>query len=189
MRDGGCQMRIWNSLLLSLVILFSLSACQEESKPEAEGPIDEITVTAGAQALQPLVQSRTAEAVDYNDTGLFQAITQDAASLPYVKLGEDVEIRFQGKAPDSYELTDSVLKQDGTEKYWKPSPDIISLSHKNNTASFQLKENTMAFMSSQSKDYEPGATIRGFRLVCRWEDQIQEYAFVLRTDANKSQTH
>ncbi|MCA1293209.1 hypothetical protein LBW89_09270 [Paenibacillus sp. alder61] len=32
-------------------------------------------------------------------------------------------------------------------------------------------------------DYEPGAVLRGFRLLCEWDSEIKEVAFVIRTDA------
>lgn len=104
-------------------------------------------------------------------------------SIPYVKLGEVIQIEFSNTAPDSYKLTDYILRDDGTFKYKKEIAEPVNVEFEDKTATFRLDSNMAAFLSSNSKDYESGATIRGFRLTGEWLDQTKEITFVVRTDA------
>ena len=42
-----------------------------------------------------------------------------------------------------------------------------------------------AMLSSNSKDYEPENTIRGFKLICSWGDNECEYGFIITSDARQ----
>jgi hypothetical protein len=86
-------------------------------------------------------------------------------------------------APDSYKLTDYILRDDGSFKYKKEIAELVNVEFEDKTATFKLDSNMAAFLSSNSKDYEAGATIRGFRLTGEWLDQTKEIMFVVRTDA------
>lgn len=69
-------------------------------------------------------------------------------------------------------------------KYKIPEPIKPKVGFDQGTAAFTLDENFLVYASSASEDYEPGAIIRGFRLVCTWGDNTQEVAFVIRTDVS-----
>ncbi|MOA54166.1 hypothetical protein D3C78_1777370 [compost metagenome] len=80
-------------------------------------------------------------------------------------------------------MTDYILKDNGTLKYKKETAEPVNVEWADKTATFKLDSNMAAFLSSDSKDYESGATIRGFRLTGEWLDQTKEITFVVRTDA------
>lgn len=52
-----------------------------------------------------------------------------------------------------------------------------------NTASFKLEPNIATLLSSNSNDYEKGATLKGYRMIGEWKDGESEYLFVIKSDA------
>lgn len=103
--------------------------------------------------------------------------------LPYVELGKTIELRFEEKFPDAYELKDYILEDNGNPKYTEQTIQSITMKkHDNGKGSFTLEGNWAVNLSSDSKDYEPRATIRGFHLTCSWDGNMCEYAFIIRTD-------
>ncbi|QSF43060.1 hypothetical protein [Paenibacillus tianjinensis] len=100
-----------------------------------------------------------------------------------MKLGESVQIQLEKGAPAVYELSDVLLSENGGYIYRMPEDKPIVMEFSSGSGSFVLKENMAAFLSSNTKDYEPGATIRGFKLTKQGGGEKQEYYFVLRTDA------
>ncbi|MNI76166.1 hypothetical protein D3C73_1323770 [compost metagenome] len=98
-------------------------------------------------------------------------------------MGGQVEIRLGQEASADYELTDYILTEDGAYKYRLPEqqPSVIEFS--GGQGVFTLEANLAAYLSSNTKDYEPGATIRGFKLMGPAGGETREYYFVLRTDA------
>ncbi|REK75975.1 hypothetical protein [Paenibacillus paeoniae] len=120
------------------------------------------------------------------DGRLFQEWVSDQEEIPYLKLGAAITIQLNKNISGSYELKDVLLKEDGALKYI--TQPFIEQSHDTvidfdkGVGSFILTENAYAYLSSQSKDYEPGATIRGFQLYLH--DKDETIAFVIRTDAS-----
>jgi len=174
-------------LTLGLGLLIALTAC-ENGKNSAKAVVDSsvIEVKAGNQSINPIVVSKIAEKSGDGNSAPFQSSLKDkAVNLPYVKLGESIQVTFHAKTtePGSYELLDYVLTEEGGVKYEKTEPTRAKMEFDKGTGSFTLKENMLIYASSNSKDYEPGAVLRGFRLLCEWDHEIQEVAFVTRTDA------
>ncbi|UYZ13647.1 hypothetical protein A6764_01240 [Brevibacillus sp. WF146] len=176
-------------LTLSAFIMIFFSACNHMNS-ENSNFVPEITLKVGNDNISSTIKSRTLDTVDFEDTSLFQSIMNDPEiKIPYVKLGETVYISFN-KEPKSYELRESILNTDGVFKY-KSQPaqqQPVNIKFNNKSATFNLNENIYARLSSNSSDYKPGGTIRGFRLVCKWEDRTQEFVFVIKTDAYKPST-
>lgn len=170
----------------SLVAIVLLCACGSSDPDWGEGSLPKVEIGSGKDTLDLVVMSRTVEAADYENTELFQSIMGDAGhSIPYAPLGETIQVYFGTTAPEFYELTEHLLKKDGTLKYKENRLQITDLKFNNGTGSFVLSPNLMAYLSSNSRDYEKGAVIRGFRLICKWgDDARQEYAFVIKTDAS-----
>ncbi|CAH1198880.1 hypothetical protein PAECIP111893_01148 [Paenibacillus plantiphilus] len=186
-------------IILCIVIAFVLSSCNNESsnasiieQPHkvADTAGSGITVTAGGSETNEAVKSnsRSIEIIDYENTELYQMIMNDSkGSIPYVELGESIQIAFSGEPPDSYQLTDNVLLEDGTIKYGGQRQAVrpINIKFDHGIGSFILRGNMSTMYSSNMKDDEPGATIRGFRLTGTWKNEIKEYVFIIRTDARK----
>jgi beta-lactamase regulating signal transducer with metallopeptidase domain len=107
--------------------------------------------------------------------------------LVYVKNGQDIVVTFsQQYCPDGAKLTEYILRESGDEKYNIPGMDLDlqnDLIYKH-VSGFTVKPNYATALSSNSADYMPGNTIKGYRLVCTWNDGNEcEYAFVIRGDA------
>lgn len=176
-----------NKLVLAVLcaaIVFILSSCNKTD--EGVG----IIVKTESGEINAVVKSRSVESVDYGDgdTELFQTIMNDSsAGIPYVKLGETIDIAISGEGPESYQLMDYILNEDGTVKYeqQKQTAQPINITLNDGGGSFVLEENKWVYFSSDNKDYEPGAAIRGFRLTGDWKGEIKEYVFIIRTDAHK----
>ncbi len=176
-----------NSLLrlLSVMTLCALTACSFSNHKD-ELATSSITVAAGGSNIPAILQIlNEGQTANTSEEALFKAILEDSeVSIPYVKLGESVQIQLDKEAPAAYELTDVLLREDGGYKYKMPADKPIVIEFNSGSGSFVLKENISVFLSSNTRDYEPGAIIRGFKLTEQGDDgEKREYYFVLRTDA------
>lgn len=174
-------MRKISLVSLSLVLLFIFSACDRE---QARNPVmNEASVTSKGKVIRSVEKLLETNTGSDEDRTLFQSLMAESdLIIPYVKLGEIIQVDFSGTAPDSYKLTDYILKEDGTFKYNKGTASPVNLEFDNKKATFKLDSIMTVFLSSDSKDYEPGATFRGFRLIGEWVDQSKEITFIVRTD-------
>ncbi|WP_127533072.1 hypothetical protein [Paenibacillus kobensis] len=175
--------------ILAVLLLVMLASCSSKDNSEPAATLPEVQIIADGTELQ--VQSRTVAEYDESDSELFQSMVGAAgtADIPYIKLGSAVEVQLHGITPESYRMTEYILNPDGSLKY-APSPDQppqqpMAMSFQEGAGAFILNPSPMASLSSQSADYEPGATIRGFRFVTNNAGKMKEYAFVLRSDATE----
>lgn len=121
-------------------------------------------------------------AYDREDT--FHTIMKAKKDIPYIKQEKEIQIEFLGLMPDSTKLEDFVLDSNGNKKYNETvKPKTIPIKFSNKKGKFIISQNYASMFSSNSKDYEPGASIRGFRLNCKWGEDECEYAFIIRSDA------
>jgi hypothetical protein len=109
---------------------------------------------------------------------------KELTDIPYIKLGSKVTT-FGGQdlRRAEFNIEDILLAMDGRPKY-KGVNTSIDLKHRGNKVSFKLPVNPSAFLSSNSEDYLPGKTLRGFRLTYQLDNETYSSIFVLRTDAN-----
>lgn len=171
-------------LLFILILAITITACSRVSNDDFKAAL---SIKVGETDTTVAVKSRGIDTVKDEDTELFQAILKDEdVELPYIPLGEKIQFEFKDEAAQSYELTDYVLNEDGKLKYKQTINQKIDMAMIDGTGTFILQENLMTMLSSQSQDYEPGATLRGFRLICKGDNGTKEYAFVIRTDALKT---
>ena len=173
--------------LLSMLMLCVLTACSLWNREE-ETVSSNVTVQS-AGGIIPVLVCLVKEDPPANESQAtpFKTLMQDGnVHIPYVNLGESIQIRLDQDVSATYELTDVLLKEDGSYKYNIPNdkPEVIEIS--SGTGSFVLKGNMAAFLSSNSKDYEPGAAIRGFKLTEQGDGEKQGFYFVLRTDAGSA---
>jgi len=145
-----------------------------------------ITVQSGDTEINWVVGKNIWDFSIYDRLDNFQWIMSDTVfdELPYILNGEEVTITFDSKLPDSVTLTEHILRESGDEKYNIPGMDYnVTLKASKSKASFRIEPNWMTALSSFSGDYAPGATIKGYRLVCSWGDNECEYGFIIRGDA------
>lgn len=148
--------------------------------PEGQQPPD-IEVTAGGVNVNCVVGSKQWNGIVHTRDDIFQTIVY-GNELPYFRKNEVFHIALDGAVPDSVVLYDDVLNEDGSLRYTRRETQIMPFELIENKGSFTLGTNPAALLSSNSADYEPGATIRGFRLKCTWGKNVCEYAFIIRTD-------
>jgi len=176
-----------------LVLLVSLTGCDKESTKIPDEP-PSITITAGDVSIDWRVGKNKWGGMPIEHIADFPNIMSHTTfdDLPYIKNGEFLTIKFDKNAPcpESYTLTEYILKEDGTSKYsidGKVCDFNILLSTGSlviqPVGSFIVEPNYATAFSSYSGDYEAGNTIKGYRLVCTWGGNECEYVFVIRGDA------
>ncbi|HEX3029632.1 MAG TPA: hypothetical protein VHT34_10105 [Clostridia bacterium] len=118
----------------------------------------------------------------------FKSILKKSANtVPYIKLGKTITIEFKKSRPDTVEIYDYILTKNGDRKYDDRSKVRIPATIKDGKCSFKFKGNPASMLSSNSEDYKPGRTLRGFQVICKWSNKSAdecEYGFVIRTDAS-----
>ncbi|MDR3072694.1 MAG: hypothetical protein LBU41_04300 [Clostridiales Family XIII bacterium] len=161
-----------------LLFCFVLSACVQDSPPE-------MVVKSGSMDIPTSVglNKWNGGVVDREDNFKVLMKEKTRTDLPYIKVGEIISIELDGTAPDSVILTDSVLNENGGNKYGDVTTEDIQITFKNRKAEFELKTNMASLLSSNSEDYLPGNLIRGFKMTCKWAENECEYAFIIRSDA------
>lgn len=115
----------------------------------------------------------------YNDNSL--------TGLNYLELGEDICIEFEAYQPETIELKESLMTEAGERKYDVRCDQERNISlDEEGCYSFTLSGSFADVLSSNSNDYLPGHTYKGYTLLCTWADgEYQaEYGFVIRSDAS-----
>ncbi len=177
------------SVLLGLLVFSGCGTSDSNTNGETSNTTmlsPQVSIMAGDIDITPIVKSNVLSMKeDVNNTKLFQSIVSDKKiNIPYVKLGETVQIKFKNNIINTCKLEDYILKEDGTLKYKKESIKTTDINFSNGVGTFILNENLFANFSSDSKDYEPGKIIRGFKLISDSIDNKQrEYVFIVKTDA------
>ncbi|MDR1691874.1 MAG: hypothetical protein LBR72_00805 [Oscillospiraceae bacterium] len=102
----------------------------------------------------------------------------------YLPNGETIEFAFGDREPDKWTLTEHILKEGGEPKYTTETEGKdITLILKDGRGSFVIEPNLRTALSSNSKDYLPGNTLKGYRLLCSFGPDEFEYTFIIRGDA------
>ena len=115
------------------------------------------------------------------------AAQNSLSDTPVVPLNSIISITFEGMQPDSVSLNDRVINTDGSQRFGQ-EPEVVTLikCECDGSYNFALPINPAASASSNSRDYEPGAVIRGFTLTAANDAATVSYAFALHTDAYDS---
>ena len=183
--------------ILGLLIMITFTACKggtalpqsSTSKVNTVPLIDppKILITSEDKEIHYVIGLNQWNGSIYDREDTFQTIMKKDSGIEvtYIKLGETIQIQFIGTAPDKLQLEDCILKEDGMPKYTEKEVNEIPVKLTNGKLTFKLDAHMAAMLSSNSKDYEPGNTIRGFRLICNWDNNECEYGFVIRTDAKQ----
>jgi len=143
----------------------------------------EIQVTSDGREISYVVGLNKWNGSVYDREDTFQTIMKEKADIPYIKLKKEIQIEFKGTLPDSIKLQNFILNCDGKIKYTEKEVQTIPIEFSNKKGTFVLTQNIASMLSSNSADYEPGASIRGFRLYCSWGENDCEYAFIISSDA------
>jgi hypothetical protein len=187
-------------LLISLLIVLFFTACSynkritappensatEVNKVTLTNP-PEILITAGDKEIPYVAGLNQWNGAIYDREDTFQTILKKDSGIEvsYIQLGESIQIEFKGNPPDKLKLRDYILKEDGIPKYTGKEVNQIPVKLVGEKINFKLEVHMAAMLSSNSKDYEPGNTIRGFKLTCSWGENECEYGFIIQTDAKQ----
>ncbi|GAB1158447.1 hypothetical protein YWY31_44720 [Paenibacillus illinoisensis] len=174
------------ALCLTLSIVMTACAGKDKLANNSAANLSDIEIKVNNKKITSTIIPTSIKESDDLDMSSFESIMNNPDSvLPYVKIGETVSMKFdnQKSVPDSYELLDYVLTDQGRVKYKQPELTKIPMDFNNGTGSFVLPENLLTYASSDSQDYEPGTVLRGFRLVAKWGSTTQEIVFIIKTDA------
>lgn len=179
-------------LLIYLVVFatFTSTGCSFKNNKPQEPP--EIIITIDNQTINYVVGKNKWNGAVYDREDTFKTILKGDSKMvvPYIKLGKEFNFEFKQNPPETIEIYDYVLNENGDNRY----PDKRTIVHipvklKAGKCSFEFNEHPASFLSSDSEDYKPGRTLRGFKVICRWESNKTtnecEYGFIIRTDANK----
>jgi hypothetical protein len=186
-------------LLISLLIVLFFTACSYNKRitapPENSATeVNKVTLTnppeiftAGDKEIPYVAGLNQWNSAIYDREDTFQTILKKDSGIevPYIQLGETIQIEFKGNPPDKLQLRDYIQKEDGIPKYTGKEVNQIPVKLVGEKINFKLEVHMAAMLSSNSKDYEPGNTIRGFKLTCSWGENECEYGFIIKTDAKQ----
>ena len=148
--------------------------------------IPNISISIGEQDIPyvsgPNVWNRKA----YDRKDLFKTILDksSASEIPYIRLDKIAKVDFGENPPEKIEILDSLINEFGDLRFAE-KVSIVSIIPKINGGeySFELNKTIASALSSDIFSYQPGNTLRGYRLLCSWGKNKCEYAFVIKTDA------
>lgn len=164
------------------VLLIILSAVLIQAGCKSSGPVsvlvngENVVLAEIDAANDTLLDRKPDEGIDFElEKSIFAPLLNEAEVVP-VPLGSIIEINFE-KDFDSVILYDHLLKEDGSSYFDRMiAENVISL--KDNQALLKLSEHVSEFLASDSELFKDGS-IRGFRLVAKSGEDIQEYAFAV----------
>ena len=167
-----------------LILFMSFTGCSNEILIIGDEP-PSITVLIGDNEIDWVVGLNYWNGSQYDRLDIFNSIMSRTTfdELPSFRNGEVITIIFDGEAPDSFTLTEFILTETGQQRFNIPGMVYDVDFDNDNTLTFTIEPNFATALSSNSRDFEQGSTIKGFRLVSNWGDNVCEYAFIIRGDA------
>lgn len=151
------------------ILLISLGGCHASKNEEKE-----ITVRAGKTDITLFNE-------DENFTTIMKSFRLE--DLEYIKNYESILITFNAKKPKSINLTEHILNEKGEPKFaTERTGKVLDTKWDENKVSFHVEPNLATSLSSNGRDYNPGATIKGYHLVCDWGEGDFDYYFIIRGD-------
>ena len=168
-------------LLIAAVLL--LLACKGQVGQVKQEP--QLQVAAGEQDLKVIYYGdRHNESRKEVNKRLKQAMEGILAEeISYVPIGEEIVIKAENFETEEFSITDYILKENGEIRYDEKVAQTSVIPVNDGAVSFPLPSHFAAFLSSDSEDYKPGKTIRGFVVRAEIDDAPFAFAFILRTDA------
>lgn len=158
----------------------------------------DINISIDGIGLDYVVQKTSwdGETSEFTNTEALEQILAKQAFLPKIYLGsfgtmtieKTVNIDFGDSIPDSIQITDAMLDENGKQKYGekiihKQTVKILDSSR----VSFILKQHNSLYLSSNSKDYDRDWR-RLFLITCRWGEKECVYALLINTGKNQQLT-
>lgn len=178
-------------------VSYDQSLLTDMDKKIPKNPPD-INISIDGIGLDYVVQKTSwdGETSEFTKTEALEQILARQAFLPKVYLGsfgtmsieKTVDIDFGDSIPDSIQVTDAMLDENGKQQYGdkliqKQTVKILDSSR----VSFELKQHFSLFFSSNSEDYDRDWR-RLFLITCRWGEKECVYALLINTGKNQQLT-
>lgn len=168
------------AIFIVFIVCMSLfMGCEQsiESKEPKEPP--EVSISIGDKKIQYIMGKNKWDGSIYDREDTFQTIIREKLEIPFVEIGEIVEIKFENNPPEQIKLYDILLNEDGHQIYDDKMIIDIPVELKNGKTSFEINNHIASSLSSY---YDPNKVeFRGFRLIASWGDNECEYGFIIKT--------
>lgn len=166
--------------IIIIILIINLAGCKNSDEPP------NIRITSGDYTIESVVGLNywNGGVYDRLDNFKFWIDQYGDSNIKYIKIGEEIKIKFDKPFPDELILKDYILNEDGSKKYKNLKVEDLGFELVDGDVSFILEANDSAIFSSNSKDYEDGAVIRGFEIILTYDNGNEcEYGFIIKTDA------
>jgi hypothetical protein len=179
-----CGAALASATALVLGLGLGLGGCSGDGHPDTLEPTCGQLLQIAAEdgpALEWLGwYGQTASSADSHEDMLASlADRADLTASPYLPLGNRVAIQFED-SPGNVTLRETPISVDGDVR-WGGWQDV-ELESDDSTVRFEVPVNGATAMSSDSADYLPKSSLRGFVFTVACRAGQDRYAFALRTD-------
>ncbi|MCR5628962.1 hypothetical protein [Eubacterium sp.] len=117
---------------------------------------------------------------------VFKNILKDKnlSDLKYVKNGEKIELDFGSSDIDEIKVSEHILGEQGGYKYkYEDEGTEVEVKKEDSVYTYTVTPNYATMFSSNGKDYEEGAIIKGYSVEVKKGDKKKNYSFVIKGDA------
>lgn len=171
------------AILIALLAVSILSGCQSKTiptePPDIQVVVDKENINSGWTILKWDNQELQA------GNGLKDFVTSSTGEeIPYYEIGKTIEVRFSSNPPDNLVITESLIDENGNLKYTDKETKEIPVELKSGKCSFEIAQHSASGLSSYHE--ESKKDIHGFRLTARWGENVCQYVFCIKTDADSS---
>jgi hypothetical protein len=168
------------TLLFLVMAVLLLSACEGKKTGEPQ-----LKITADNKKIQVIYYgnqyNKTREELEKRLKMAMEG--KSLEDIPYIALNGKIIIEAENFKTEELTVSDYILRSDGTFRYGDRATNTSVVPVKKGRAALSLSANPAASLSSNSSDYLPGKTVRGFIIQTDIEGSSFTFAFILRTDA------
>jgi hypothetical protein len=169
------------AFLIALTIIFAFMGCNNSKQKE---PPEIKIQTEDGITINYIVAKNKWDGKVYDREDILVSFMKEEKEILYLPLGSKIKVEFETNPPFDVKLQDRIMKEDGSEKYNKATNDM-NFEYKDGNVSATMDFNPVAMLSSDMKDYEKGAVLRGFIISAKWDKETEcEYGFAVYTDAD-----
>lgn len=170
------------TILFSLIMtILLLSACNGKKTEEPH-----LRIMAEGQEIQGIYygnqHNQTREEIEKRLEKAMEGTS--IKELPYIALGKKITIETENFQTEEFSVFDYILTKTGKIRYDEKVVHTSVVQVNNGKATITLVPNFAVNLSSNSEDYEPGKTTRGFVIRANIEGSSFAFAFILRADAH-----
>ncbi|MCA0386031.1 MAG: hypothetical protein LCH34_10580 [Firmicutes bacterium] len=169
------------TLLFALIVIFVYVV---NGVQNAKGiPEPSVKISVGSQAIKTIYYGdRYNEKRDEMERFLNFSFEEGWEAIPYVQIGEEVDITFDNFEATDVQITDVILTKEGRLKYGEQSDMTYGLKAVDGKLRYGLPSNPAVHLSSNLNDYAPGHVIRACFIRTQINGSNFLFSFVIRTN-------